>query len=128
MGTGPCHLALDKTRQHLRVASDGSGSVSVLPVAADGRLGAASDVVQHTGKSIDPERQKGPHAHCMTVDTFNRFVFACDLGLDKVLAYRFDAGRGRLTPHDPPFAPFQVPAQGTWSSAATAVSHTSLTS
>jgi 6-phosphogluconolactonase len=31
-------------------------------------------------------------------------VFVCDLGLDKVLVYRFDAARGTLTPHDPPFA------------------------
>ena len=104
MGTGPCHLALDRERRHLLVANYGSGSVSVLPVASDGRLGAASDVVQHAGKSVHPERQKGPHAHCVTVDPANRFVFACDLGLDKVLAYRFDAGRGKLTPHDPPFA------------------------
>jgi 6-phosphogluconolactonase len=104
MGAGPCHLVLDKSGRHLLVANYGSGSVSVLPVAADGRLGAASDVVQHTGKSVNPQRQNGPHAHCVTIDGANRFVFVCDLGLDKVLAYRFDAERGRLTPHDPPFA------------------------
>src|SRR5439155_24815355 len=104
MGTSPCHLVLDKSRQHLLVANYGSGSVSVLPVAADGRLGAASDVVQHTGSSVNPERQKGPHAHCVAIDRANRFVFVCDLGLDKVLAYRFDGRRGTLTPHDPPFA------------------------
>jgi 6-phosphogluconolactonase len=104
MGTAPCHLALDKSGRHLFVANYGSGSVSVVPVAADGRLGAATDVVQHTGSSVNPERQKGPHAHCVTIDRANRFVFVCDLGLDKVLAYRFDAQRGKLTPHDPPFA------------------------
>src|SRR5207248_785756 len=60
--------------------------------------------VQHTGRSLNPERQQGPHAHCVTIDGANRFVFVCDLGLDKVLAYRFDARRGKLTPHDPPFA------------------------
>ena len=104
MGAGPCHLVLDKSGRHLLVANYGSGSVSVLPVAADGRLGAASDVVQHTGSSVNPERQKGPHAHCVAIDRANRFVFVCDLGLDKILAYRFDARRGTLTPHDPPFA------------------------
>jgi 6-phosphogluconolactonase len=76
----------------------------VLPVANNGRLGAASDVVQHAGRSVNPERQQGPHAHCVTIDRANRHVFVCDLGLDKVLAYRFDAQRGTLTPHDPPFA------------------------
>jgi 6-phosphogluconolactonase len=104
MGAGPCHLVLDKSGRHLLIANYGGGSVSVLPVASDGRLGAASDVVQHTGRSVNPERQKGPHAHCVTIDRANRFVFVCDLGLDKVLAYRFDARLGKLTPHDPPFA------------------------
>src|SRR5262249_13443939 len=88
---------------HLLVANYGSGSVSVLPVAADGRLGAATDVVQHTGSSVNRERQQGPHAHCVTVDRGNRFVFVCDLGLDTVVAYRFDAERGKLMPHDPPY-------------------------
>jgi len=104
MGAGPCHLVLDAAGRHLLVANYSSGSVSVLPVAADGTLGAASDVVQHTGSSVNPERQKGPHAHCVTIDRANRFVFVCDLGLDKVMAYRWDERRGRLTPHDPPFA------------------------
>jgi 6-phosphogluconolactonase len=104
MGGAPCHLVLDRTGRHLLVANYGSGSVAVLPVAASGRLGAASDVVQHAGSSVNPQRQQGPHAHCVTVDRANRFVFVCDLGLDKVLAYRFDAERGRLTPNDPPFA------------------------
>jgi 6-phosphogluconolactonase len=104
MGAGPCHLVLDKQRRHLLVANYSSGSVSVLPVGADGRLGAASDVVQHTGSSVNPDRQKGPHAHCVTMEPGNRFAFVCDLGLDKVMVYRFDAERGKLTPHDPPFA------------------------
>ena len=104
MGTGPCHLILDATGRHVLVANYGGGSVSVLPVAADGRLGGATTVIQHTGKSVHPERQKGPHAHCVTLDRANRFAFVCDLGLDKVLAYRFDAQKGTLAPHDPPFA------------------------
>jgi 6-phosphogluconolactonase len=103
MGAGPCHLVLDKPRRHLLVANYSSGSVSVLPVGIDGRLGAASDVVQHTGSSVNPDRQKGPHAHCVTMEPGNRFAFVCDLGLDKVMVYRFDAERGKLTPHDPPF-------------------------
>jgi 6-phosphogluconolactonase len=103
MGTGPCHLVLDKSGRNLLVANYGSGSVAVLPVAADGQLGEATDVVQHSGKSVNPDRQKGPHAHCMTLDPANRFAFACDLGLDKILTYRFDGEKGKLTPHDPPF-------------------------
>ncbi len=103
MGRGPCHLVLDKTGRFLFVANYGSGTVAVLPVAADGRLGEASSVIQHAGQSVNPDRQKGPHAHCMTLDPANRFVFACDLGLDKILTYRFDAQKGTLTAADPAF-------------------------
>jgi len=103
-GAGPCHIVADRDYRHVVVSNYGSGSVAVLPVAADGRLGAATDVVQHTGSSINPERQKGPHAHCATFDRANRFVFVCDLGLDKILSYRFDTSRGKLTANTPPFA------------------------
>ena len=104
MGTGPCHLLLDRTGRHVFVANYGSGSVAVLPVASDGRLGEASDVVQHEGKSVNPQRQEGPHAHCVTLDPANRFLFVCDLGLDKVMIYKFDAESGKLTPNEPAFA------------------------
>jgi 6-phosphogluconolactonase len=102
-GAGPCHLALDKSGRNLLVANYGGGTVAVLPVAADGRLGDATSIVQHTGKSVNPERQEGPHAHGVTLDAANRFAFVCDLGLDKVMVYRFDAAQGKLTPHDPAF-------------------------
>jgi 6-phosphogluconolactonase len=103
MGTGPCHLVLDKAHRNILVANYGSGSVAVLPVGSGGRLGTATSVVQHSGKSVNPDRQTGPHAHCVTMDRSNRFAFVCDLGLDKILTYRFDAQRGKLTPGEPPF-------------------------
>jgi 6-phosphogluconolactonase len=103
MGTGPCHLTLDKDGKNLLVANYGSGSVAVLQVAADGKLAEAGSVIQHTGKSVNPERQSGPHAHCVKLDPANRFAFVCDLGLDKIMSYRFDAQQGKLTPNDPAF-------------------------
>jgi 6-phosphogluconolactonase len=105
MGKGPCHLVLDAEGRHVLVANYTSGSVAVLPVGEDGTLGAATSVVQHEGHSVNPDRQKGPHAHGMTLDAANRFAFACDLGLDRVLIYRYDAVKGTLTPHEPAFAP-----------------------
>ena len=104
MGSGPCHLVLDQQGRNLLVANYSSGNVAVLPVGPDGRLGEATAVVQHTGKSVNPDRQEGPHPHCVTLDPANRFAFVCDLGLDKVLIYRFDAEQGKLTPSDPAFA------------------------
>ena len=90
---------LDDAREHAFVANFMSGSVCVLPIAADGTLGAACDFVQHVGSSIDPNRQSGPHAHSLTLDPSNRFAFVPDLGLDKLMVYKFDRVRGMLDPH-----------------------------
>jgi 6-phosphogluconolactonase len=89
MGVRPGHLALARDGKHLRVANDG-GSVAVLPVAAQGKLGPATDVRQHGGKG----RPRG-----VGFSPDNRFAFACDLGLDQVIGYRFDAAAGKLSPN-----------------------------
>jgi len=102
-GTDPCHVVVDGRRKHVFVANFMSGSVCVLPVRDDGTLGEACDFVQHQGSSIDPRRQSGPHAHSVTLDAANRFAFVPDLGLDKVLTYRFDPKRGMLEPNATPW-------------------------
>lgn len=102
VGAGPCHLIVDRSGKNVLVANYGGGSVAALPLAADGRLGEASAFIQHEGKSVNPRRQEGPHAHSINVDRANRFAFAADLGLDKVLIYRLDSSKGTLSPNDPP--------------------------
>ena len=104
VGRGPAHLVVDKAGRNVLVANYGGGSVAVVPIGTDGTLKPPSAFIQHTGGSIDPERQKGPHAHSINLDPANRFAYAADLGLDKVLVYRFDAGKGSLVANDPPFA------------------------
>jgi 6-phosphogluconolactonase len=107
VGRGPAHLVVDRTGRNVLVANYGGGSVAVLPVGADGMLKPASAFVQHEGSSINPTRQRGPHAHSINVNPGNRFAYAADLGLDKVLIYRFDAEKGSLAASDPPFAAVQ---------------------
>jgi len=102
-GTDPCHVAVDDAGKHVFVANFMSGSVCVLPVRPDGSLREPSDFIQHLGSSIDPARQKGPHAHAVTLDAGNRFAFVPDLGLDKLLAYRLDPLRGMLEPNGVPW-------------------------
>ena len=102
-GTGPCHLSVDQTGQFVLVANYGSGSVSVLPIRSDGKLGEATDVVQHEGSSVDPRRQGGPHAHSIILDKANRCAFAPDLGLDKIMIYQLDLTQGKLKPNEEPW-------------------------
>jgi 6-phosphogluconolactonase len=100
-GTGPCHLAVDAAGKCILVANYGSGSIAALPIQAGGKLGEPSAIIQHQGSSLNPQRQTGPHAHFITSDPANRFVLACDLGLDKVLVYRFDPAKAALQPNEP---------------------------
>ena len=81
-GPGPAHLSVDRDGHNVLVANYGGGSVVVLPIAKDGRLKSGSAFVQHTGHSVNPQRQKAPHAHSITTDPSGRFVYAADLGLD----------------------------------------------
>jgi len=103
LGGSPAHLSLDKTGKYLFVANYGGGSVAVFPIDGDGRLGKASSFVQHTGSSVNSERQASPHPHEVVATNDNRFVLVPDLGLDEVLIYKFDATKGALTPNDPRF-------------------------
>jgi 6-phosphogluconolactonase len=102
-GTDPCHVLVNRKGTHVFVANFMSGSVCVLPVREDGSLGEASDFLQHQGAGIDPTRQAGPHAHSVTLDAANRFAFVPDLGLDKLMVYRFEPKRGMLEPNSAPW-------------------------
>ena len=104
LGKGPAHLAVDREGKNVLVANYGSGSVAVFPIQQDGSLSSDSAFIQHQGSSLNRQRQEGPHAHFITTDLASHFAFVCDLGLDKVMVYRFDAAKGSLVPNDVPFA------------------------
>jgi 6-phosphogluconolactonase len=100
-GAGPCHLIVDPTGKNVLVANYGGGSVAVMPVQPDGTLKEPSSFIQHKGSSANASRQEGPHAHGIYVDPANRFAFVPDLGLDKVMIYRFEPGTGKLSANQP---------------------------
>ena len=93
---GPAHITLDRTGKYALVSNYTLGSVAVFPVLKDGRLGEATSFVQHKGPSVNPERQKGPHAHAVALSPDNRFAAVADLGLHQLLVYRFDAAKETL--------------------------------
>lgn len=102
-GTAACYLDVDATGKAVLVANYSTGSVASLLVNDDGSLAEAASFVQHAGSSIHPNRQQGPHAHCIVVSPGNRFAYAADLGLDRILCYRLDADQATLTPNRQPF-------------------------
>ncbi len=109
-GADPCYVSVDHTGRYVLVANYTGGSIAVFPILADGKLGAATAFVQHTGHGTNPERQEGPHAHSIMPTPDNRFAIVNDLGLDELLVYRFDSANGTLTPNAPPFAKLEAGA------------------
>ncbi len=104
-GSSPSYITVDNAGRHALIANYGGGSVAVLPIREDGSLGAAKEVIQHQGSSMHPQRQQAPHPHSINLDAENRFAFVPDLGLDKVMIYRYDGEAGRLTlNHEQPWA------------------------
>ena len=103
-GTASCYVDVDATDKTVLVANYTTGNIASLPVQADGSLGESVSFFQHSGSSVDLPRQKGPNAHSFVVSPDNRFAFAADLGIDKIMGYRLDAATAKLTPNEPPFA------------------------
>ena len=108
-GADPCHLTIDRRKRTLLVANYTGGSVAVLPVRSDGTLAPSIDLEQHEGSGVK-EQQKGPHAHCVILDRLERHALATDLGIDKVMIYRFDQATGKLTPAKQPWIELQAGA------------------
>ncbi len=96
-GQGPCHVSVDPKGRFAYVSNYGSGSLAVYPIQQDGSLGKASDVVQHKGSSVNPDRQKEPHMHSIIPAKNGKFIYASDLGMDKVMVYAVDQKTGKLS-------------------------------
>ncbi len=113
-GAGPTYLSVVSSGRFVLVANYFAGSVAVLPIQRDGRLGAASDIKNDGGK-IGPTRATNAppggfafsghdrtHAHMIQADPSGRFVLHADLGLDNIFIWKFDEQKGVLIPNDPP--------------------------
>ena len=113
-GAGPTYLSLHPSGKFVLVANYFGGSVAVLPVLEDGKLGEATDVKADAGKVGPTKAASAPkgsfafsghdrtHAHQIQADPSGRFVLHVDLGLDALFVWKFDAARGTLTANDPP--------------------------
>jgi 6-phosphogluconolactonase len=114
-GAGPTHASIHPSGRFLLVANYFGGSVSVLPILPDGKLGPASDTKLDEG-TVGPTKATNappgsfafsghdmPHAHMIEADPAGRFAISTNLGLDQIRVWKFDAGAGKLTPNDPPF-------------------------
>ncbi len=112
-GAGPTYVSLHPSGRFLLVANYFGGSVAVLPILSDGRLGVATDIKTDRGRLGPTRPTNAPpgtfafsghdrtHAHMIQADPSGRFILHVDLGLDKIFVWTFDGKKGLLTPNDP---------------------------
>ena len=113
-GAGPTYISIHPSGRFLLVANYFGGSVSVLPVLKDGRVGEASDVKIDNGKIGPTIATHAPvgsyafsghdrtHAHMIQADPSGKFVMHVDLGLDEIYIWKFDDRTGKLSANNPP--------------------------
>ena len=119
-GAGPAHLSVHPSGKYVLVANYAGGTVAVLPIRPNGSLGPATDVKHDTGPTGPARAASAPpgsfaisghdrtHAHMIHSDPSGRYVVSTDLGMDRILIWKFDVEKGTLTPNDPAYV--AVPA------------------
>lgn len=100
-GQGPCHLTVDRSGRCVLVANYGGGSVASFKIGGGGELSEAVSFIQHVGSSVNPNRQKEPHAHSINVSPSNRHAYVADLGMDKIMIYRLDSKTATMKTNSP---------------------------
>jgi 6-phosphogluconolactonase len=104
-GANPCYVTVDRKNRWVIVGNYTGGSLAALPINADGSLLPYSQLIQHTGPSINKTRQDKPHVHCTILSPDQKFLFTPDLGTDKVMIYAFNPkAKQPLTAADPAYA------------------------
>ena len=112
-GAGPTYVSIHPSGRFVLVANYFGGSVAVLPILADGRLGETSDIKTDAGRLGPTKATNAPpggfarsghdrtHAHMIEADPSGRFVLHVDLGLDQIFVWKFDPQKGVLTQNEP---------------------------
>lgn len=103
-GGDPCHLASSRNGKWLLVANYTGGSVSAFALNKNGSLNSFSQLIQDSGKSINKERQEKAHVHAAVFSPDEAYFFTPDLGMDKVMIYKFNSSsKHPLIPSSPSY-------------------------
>ncbi|WP_172256455.1 lactonase family protein [Saccharibacillus deserti] len=90
-GAAPCFVSATPNGKILLAANYG-GSVSAFSIRAHGVLEQVS-CVQHSGSGIHPQRQDSAHPHAFVPSPDGTFLFAPDLGTDRIARYTLEDER-----------------------------------
>ena len=81
---GPCYINTNRESTFVTTANYGGGCVSVFPIANDGSLESATSIFEFEGTGLNKARQEKPHLHSVVFSPDQKYLFAADLGTDKI--------------------------------------------
>ena len=87
---GPCYILYREASKTLYAANYSGGSLSVFKTF-EGRISPISQLIQYTGSSVHPSRQKEPHAHMAILSPDQNYLYVNDLGTDKIYQHKLFA-------------------------------------
>lgn len=102
-GASPCHISVDPSGEVVFVSNYQGGNLASYKIREDGGLHPANSIYQHEGSNAIPDRQQTAHMHSMVPSLDGNFVYASDLGADKIFTYKVDRNTGTLTAARRPF-------------------------
>jgi len=91
-GADPCYIT--PIGGQIIVANYSGGSITSFFTDTYGHLFKPTQVIQHTGKSIDPKRQLSAHVHQVQQTPDKKYLIATDLGEDQIYTYRLTRSHG----------------------------------
>lgn len=120
MGVNPSYLIIDHTGKLLLTSNHGGygaatrvvfnkgipevekvfddGTVTLLPLNADGSIAPATDVaiLERVGGVPGLQSQRSSHAHSISFDPSNEHILVCDKGSDRIYSYRLNREKKTL--------------------------------
>jgi 6-phosphogluconolactonase len=103
-GDDPCFISVTSDNKWLTAANYSSGSAAIFPLNENGTVRPytqliADSIYREAGQTTTP------HVHETVFSPDEKYFFTPDLGLDKVMIYRFDPGSKQpMILHSPPEA------------------------
>ncbi|MEO7309071.1 MAG: lactonase family protein [Chitinophagaceae bacterium] len=110
-GDNPCYVSVTKNGQWVAVGNYTGGNLSMFKTKANGALMPAAQFIQHEGIGPNKTRQEKAHVHSTIFSPDEKFLFVPDLGMDKVMTYKFKATSD--IPLEPAAPEFTATAPGT---------------
>lgn len=111
-GDNPAYVAVHPTGKWVTAGNYSGGSLAAFPVAKDGSLQSYSQLIGHTGSSVNKARQEQAHVHATVFSPKGDYLFTPDLGIDKLMIYKFNGlAKKPVQPASPAFAQ-TIPGSG----------------